>query len=328
MGKVIIGIHGLGNKPAREILSGWWVQSIHEGLRRIGITPGHFKFEMVYWADVFYDTPLDPLEEDPDNPLFLDEIYTPGPSNYVSDPHPVRQKLLDMLEEQLDNIFLNDDLTINFSFLTDTIIRNYFKELDSYYATEYPEKSSGLLNARDVIRERTADLIRKYRDDSLLVIGHSMGSIIAYDVLNFTIPDVEIDTFITMGSPLGLPVIMAKIAAERSIKLRHLNKLKTPSSVQRRWYNYSDLEDRIALIYNLTQNYDANMDGVKVQNFIVENDYSINGKKNPHKSFGYLRTPEFAGAICDFLGIRRKNLLKRWISNIKRNLKPIFCRNK
>jgi hypothetical protein len=233
MAKVIIGVHGLGNKPSKELLSGWWEQSILEGLEKKEIASIDFSFEMVYWANVFYDKPLDPLVSDPDQPLFLEEIYTPAPSDHVPDPHPIRQKILDILEEQLDKIFLNDDLTINFSFITDRIIHGYFNELDSYYAKECEDNSNENCKARDIIRKRTAQVINKYKDDEILIIGHSMGSIIAYDVLTFTIPENTIDTFITIGSPLGLPVIRAKIAAERNLKLPNSTKLKTPPGIQR-----------------------------------------------------------------------------------------------
>jgi hypothetical protein len=283
---------------------------------------------MVYWADAFYDKPLDPMVDNPENPLYLEEIYTPAPPDHVPEPHPIRQKVLDILEEQLDKIFLNDDLTINFSFITDSIIHAYFKELDSYYAKECADDGPLNCMARDVIRKRAAETIQKYKGDDILVIGHSMGSIIAYDVLTFTIPDVKIDTFITIGSPLGLPVIMAKIAAERNIKLPESTNLKTPPSVHKNWYNYSDLEDRIALIYNLTNNYDANLNGVKVKNFVVDNDYSINGKNNPHKSFGYLRTPELSKAIHSFLETRISKLLRKILSRLKLTLQPVFYRSR
>jgi len=328
MGKVIIGIHGLGNKPAKEILTAWWLQSINEGLRKTGVVTDHFKFDMVYWADVFYDKPLDPTIDDPENPLYIEEIYAPGPENHIPEPHPIRQKFLDILEEQLDKIFLNEDLTINFSFISDSIIHAYFKELDSYYAKEYPEDGSLNRMARDVIRKRAAETIQKYKGEDILVIGHSMGSIIAYDVLTFTIPDIKIDTFITIGSPLGLPVIIAKIAAERNIYLPDFTNLKTPPSVQKNWYNFSDLEDRIALIYNLTNNYDANMNGVKVKNFVVDNDYSINGRANPHKSFGYLRTPVFSEAIRSFLETRMSKLFKKIVTRLKITLQPVLYRSR
>ena len=41
-----------------------------------------------------------------------------------------------------------------------------------------------------------------------MLIAHSMGSIIGFDVLTFLATDIKINTFITIGSPLGLPVII------------------------------------------------------------------------------------------------------------------------
>jgi hypothetical protein len=328
MGKIIIGIHGLGNKPSRKILKGWWKQSIEEGLQKYTNFKGDFRFELVYWADVFYEKPLDPLESDPENPLFLEEIYTPAPSSYISDPHPIRQKILDILEEQLDKIFLNEDLTVNFSFITDNIIRAYFKELDSYYAKECEDEEKTNCRARDIIRQRTANIIKKYKDDEIIIIGHSMGSIIAYDVLTFTIPEVDIHTFVTMGSPLGLPVIRAKIAAESNSK--HLDPvgLLTPPSVFNRWINYSDLEDKIALIYDLTDKFVENIHGIHVENIVVDNNYEINSHKNPHKSFGYLRTPEIADHLAGFLKSRKSNFLMQLLAQLRRNIRPVLYKSK
>ena len=45
----------------------------------------------------------------------------------------------------------------------------------------------------------------------------------------------------------------------------------------------------------------SNAEGVKPVDFEVYNTYEINGDHNPHKSYGYLRTPELAEAIRDFL---------------------------
>ena len=35
MAKVIIGIHGLGNKPPKDILEKWWKLSIEEGFKKM-----------------------------------------------------------------------------------------------------------------------------------------------------------------------------------------------------------------------------------------------------------------------------------------------------
>ncbi len=328
MGKIIIGIHGLGNKPSKKILEGWWKQSIEEGLRKYMNFTKDFKFELVYWADVFYDKPLNTHENDPDHPLFIEEIYTPSPSDHIPAPHPIRQKILDVLEEQLDKIFLNDDLTVNFSFITDSIIRTYFKELDGYYAKEIEEEKDTNCMARDIIRDRTAKIIKKYAEDEILFIGHSMGSIIAYDVLSFEIPEVNINTFISMGSPLGLPVIRAKIAAESN--LNHITpvQLQTPPNVYNQWINYSDLEDKIALVYNLTDKFGENQHGIHIKNIVVDNNYQVNNHENPHKSFGYLRTPELAATVVNFLQSEKPNFLLRLLAQLKKNVRPVFYKNK
>ena len=38
MSKIIIGIHGLGNKSRKALLEEWWKASIEEGLINIGKT--------------------------------------------------------------------------------------------------------------------------------------------------------------------------------------------------------------------------------------------------------------------------------------------------
>ena len=154
-----------------------------------------------------------------------------------------------------------------------------------------------------------------------------MGSIIAYDVLSFEIPEVNINTFITMGSPLGLPVIRAKIAAESN--LNHITpvQLQTPPNVYNQWINYSDLEDKIALVYNLTDKFRKNQHGVHVKNKVVDNNYRLNNHENPHKSFGYLRTPEMAGSILKFLKSGKPNYFIRILAQLKKNIRPVFYRN-
>jgi len=34
MDKIIIGIHGIGNKPPEDILRNWWLDSILEGAKK------------------------------------------------------------------------------------------------------------------------------------------------------------------------------------------------------------------------------------------------------------------------------------------------------
>lgn len=332
MAKVIIGIHGLGNKPAKKTLENWWRAAIEEGLSRNGKKVPEFKFELVYWADVLYDQPKDENCTDKENPAFLKEKYTRANPLFKPEDHSTRKKILDFLNRQAESIFLNEDFTLNFSSITDTILQHYFRDLDIYYR-QTCTVGDKYCHAREIIRKRTAEVFMKYQKDEIFLIGHSMGSIVVYDVLTLVNTQVKIDTLVTIGSPLGLPVIKGKIAAERQIKTNGNLHLPVPPGIVHNWYNFSDLEDKVAFNYQLSDDYIENAFGVKPLDFVVNNDYTANGERNPHKSYGYLRTPEFADVLTAFLEKKKPGVLQNlWkkvrnhhtvtqlVSRINRNL--------
>ena len=69
----------------------------------------------------------------------------------------------------------------------------------------------------------------------------------------------------------------------------------------------------IAFNYKLSDDYSENIRGIKPADFVVFNNYTINGERNPHKSYGYLRTKEFATILAEFL--ESKQTFRQWIKN-------------
>jgi len=301
MSKVIIAIHGLGNKPPKSLLKKWWKKSMREGLKVIGHPRFFIPFEFVYWAHLVHPQPLDPKVKDKKHPLFLDEPYRPAKSYAMKKRSIIRQKVLDYVGKQIDKLFLNEDMSLNFSAVSDIIIKRYFYELDIYYSQTCFSVADRNCLARDVIREQLARVLKKHQGKQILLIGHSMGSIIAYDVLTQTLPDVPIDTLVTIGSPLGMPIIISKIVSEQSKKMKQTTEVKTPENIVHHWYNFSDLEDKVAIDYSLAGDFKTNSRNVGVTDKIIDNNYEIDGHRNPHKSYGYLRAPEFAEIIHTFL---------------------------
>jgi len=146
------------------------------------------------------------------------------------------------------------------------------------------------------MRSRLSDLLERHRDKKILLIAHSMGSIITYDVLRMfaTGEAVEIEHFITMGSPLGLPFVTQKIRQE-------FGATRTPENVHR-WTNVADPGDKVSLDCNLADEYKTSTAGVRVKDVLVHNEYvDPKGKADNHKSYGYLRAPELSDMIRDFL---------------------------
>jgi len=161
------------------------------------------------------------------------------------------------------------------------------EDLGEYYARE---------PVRTPIRTRLRDLLEEHRTRPILLIAHSMGSIIAHDVLRGceADSDVRVEHWITIGSPLGLPLVSKKIRDE-------FGAMRAPTNV-RRWTNISDPGDKVALDCNLRDEFGANDEGTCVEDILIHNDYvSPAGEANTHKSYGYLRAPELSELVHAFL---------------------------
>ena len=301
MSRYIIGLHGLRNKPPAKLLKQWWDLALREGLERISHPSRKIPFDLIYWADNMYPEPLDPSMTDQDHEYYLSERYQWGVSATPEDVSGNLSKLRRYLEKQLHQIFLNPDLSLNYEEITDKFFRHFFKDLDKYFSIADVDDTTGE-STRVKIQNKVLDMLDEHADDRILLIAHSMGSIIAYDVMT-RYPErcSHIDMLITIGSPLGLPVIQGKLAHGIPAGERTGNQLKTPSFLRGRWINFSDPEDTVAFDQLLSDDYETNDSGVRPEDISIFNDYIEDGERNPHKSYGYLRSPILAQIIDEFL---------------------------
>lgn len=316
MSKIIIGIHGLANKPNRITIKKWWRNSILEGLKvNRGTEKPSLRFEMVFWADLLYKH-----QQHNDLAFNFDKLYNNEPyleakegklkeyKEKVMDH--VRAKLLGLLGSGIDLL----KSKIDFDSLGNWLLKKTMKDLAFYYDDdrEIKNRSGNMQVANKVLKDELINVLKQHKDKEIMLIAHSMGSIIAYDVLRDlgqqSNNDIFVKHFITIGSPLGLPYVKDKITDQRQYDKRS-NKVRTPSIVTGDWKNYADKKDKVALDYYLEDDFDANDNGIKVKDDLVKNDYiGLTGKSNHHKSYGYLRTPELSRHITDFIASGVANL--------------------
>ena len=311
MDKIIIGIHGLGNKPPKYLLEEWWRLSINEGLKKIKSHFDEYDFKLVYWADSLHSDPLNPYENDKDSELFLSEKYEPAAKINKVKSNGFKEIFINFYKKQRDKILFNETLHVKFPSLTDLIIKHFFKDLDIYLTKQCVEENKSDCLAKDIIRDKLADALRKHKEKEILLIAHSMGTIVTYEVLIEVEDEVNIDSLITIGSPLGVPFIFEKLKNDKCIVPGEESKLRTPENILNEWKNLADLDDKIARSADMSKIFKMNSHNIAPVMEVVENDYESEGIENPHKSFGYLRTPELAQIIDDFL-CRGKNKLMVW----------------
>ncbi len=308
MDRIILGIHGLNNKAEARTLYYWWALALRDGLALTARPPLPFKFELIYWADLLYESPLDPMIKDDEHPLFLANPYKPLYLPLHRTFNKRRQRSLERLERVTDQLLHSERLFHRMEELSDWLIHARFRDLDIYLNNQTGFKEAINRPVRDVILERLGNVLLKYRHKKIMLLAHSMGSIIAYDLL--TQPDfpVPIDTLVTMGSPLGQPTLAAKFGSKNPV----IYKSKTPEKVKT-WYNLSDLNDIIALNPTLGDDFAANSSGTRPIDIFVENHYEWEGSKNPHAVIGYLQTPECAELVYQFLTTDASFLKLKWM---------------
>jgi len=313
MDKIIIGIHGLGNKPPKDLLQKWWEKSIAEGLKNIGRPGQKFNFDLVYWADSLHPVPLNPDETDDNSDLYLSERYIPADDGNTNKPIGSKEKFINFFQRQRNKILFSKKMHVNFPSFTDLIIKHFFKDLDIYLTQKCVEENKSDCLAKDIIRDRITNALKQHKRKDILLIAHSMGSIVTYEALIKSEKEIEIDSFITIGSPLGVPYIFNKLKNELSVAVEDNMKLRTPENILTGWENLADIDDKVAQSADLRNLFSQNSHNVSPAMILVDNDYQSEGIENPHKSYGYLRTPEIAYIIDDFL-YRDKNKFILWLT--------------
>ena len=319
----IIGIHGLANKPPKDMLTDWWNSSIREGLAKNETNNDpSYNFHMVYWADRLYAQPVHHEAAYDFDPLYNAEPYFEAAEGslkarkdiWIDGIRKIGEDVGGSLIDVSHKYFGTDGLS---KFVMDKVLR----DLAFYYDEDRKiQDSNGNMGvARRVLMDELKMKLIEVREssgDEIIVIAHSMGSIIAYDVLReigLDEPNVQIEHFVTIGSPLGLPTVKANIYGANKDRAK-VDRVRTPTAVTKSWTNFSDWRDPVCLANHLQGGYGANNHPVEVRDGIVLNDYRGErdgkghpvdppgtGKANPHKSFGYLRTPELSKHISALL---------------------------
>jgi hypothetical protein len=169
------------------------------------------------------------------------------------------------------------------------------------------EDARRYLHDRDGIGTRTrnglSDLLERESAAGrrLIVIGHSLGSVIAYDTLweLSRHSGVRVEMFFTLGSPLGTRFVREHLrGADRPRDERY------PTNI-RRWANFSARGELTSLYPRLSRHF-ADMvtlgliehleDHIDLYNYFV----GANGL-NVHQAYGYVANHQFAKCLAEAL---------------------------
>lgn len=138
-------------------------------------------------------------------------------------------------------------------------------------------------------------------DRRVLLIGHSMGSVIAYDSLwQMTHEErdpVPVDLLLTMGSPLGQRFIQKRLlGAGESGASRY------PANIGR-WVNLTAVGDLTAVDPDLADDFAAMLRlglAESIEDLAIHNGFRLHGELNVHTEYGYLANAVSARLVSDW----------------------------
>lgn len=156
----------------------------------------------------------------------------------------------------------------------------YFGDQAQKWAIWYLEQVRRYVTEPEVNAAARKSLTDRITNETRVIVGHSLGSIVAYEVLCAADPPVSPHTLITLGSPLGIPAL-----ADR-INPRITSAPATWPPGIRRWFNIADDRDIVALRKDL-----APIFGSRVVDHLVHNGATM------HSISPYLTSPDFGQAV-------------------------------
>jgi hypothetical protein len=123
----------------------------------------------------------------------------------------------------------------------------------------------------------------------ILLIAHSMGSVIAYDSLwqmaHSHDDHVRIDQLLTMGSPLGQHFIQRRLQGKGETGER-----RYPNNIHR-WVNLTSVGDLTAINPNLAHDFGEMLESGlvdSIEDAELHNYFRLDGELNVHAEYGYL----------------------------------------
>jgi hypothetical protein len=272
----VIFIHGLAKKPAPDKLSELWIWGLGRGNPRpdvfkapnagIDLVNADATHALNYYADVFYgedyetdlssyyesaaseETPTEALGDEtipppqnvtPEELAFVAQFEAKLAANMVAAPAAAAA------ESATKGVAPGDHEMARLipAPAREAIIKK--AAMEAYYFLfnkEYVRPKDGKrFHVRQELRSRLLEKLKAAKEEAekIVVISHSMGTMVAYDVLR-NCPDCPpVDTLITLGSPLGVREV------QQEIKASGKKSVDFPAATLRRWINIYDPLDPI-----------------------------------------------------------------------------------
>lgn len=288
--KTIIFVPGKNPKPPAEAHTQLLKMALQEGMRRADpalseTLEQNLSFHLVAWNSLYYDDVKDISRDLP----WIDKlINTHGPSDDdIKQANHWHKKLVRLLYAIVDAL----PLLLR---LMPRDIRENAKGLNRYFNNT----DNVACDIRALLKQTIIDA--QHNSDEILIIGHSMGSVIAYDTLWELSHERENHSkvdLLTLGSPLGMRYVQKRLQG-----YGYTDNKRYPANI-RHWSNLSSVGDVVAVDRHFHDDFSEMLELGLVENIEdhcdgIYNYFHNEQGLNCHRSYGYLVNPAVGSLIA------------------------------
>lgn len=285
----VLLIHGINNHDnSKENIEKTWSDALRSSAATTGLTiPDDVKFIAAFYGDVLFEETESWNKNKPaSSPMSVESPDEDYANDDVAALYLEFQRKYGISNEQVSQELDDEDNFQAKTHMGKGIHKNWLKAIARVLEKVLPSKGKRVARAfirqaaaylhKPGLKEKIDDLVMTQiidglpKDEKVVIISHSLGTIVAYDLMRRLRHQVKVKLLFTAGSPLGIEIV----------KLRLGPPLICLPNVDR-WVNVSDSEDFVAFQTKLTSTtFGCN----KIMNI----DQIDNGYEDAHDILKYL----------------------------------------
>ncbi|OHV05263.1 hypothetical protein [Mycobacterium talmoniae] len=300
----IVLVHGIAQEQSSAAdLEDEWLPSLAGGLEnaKFGsladrLRAGDFDARMAFYGDIFLTADHQGLEPDQltadeqliAEELALDLLRSAAESENQSDAGEARLELEILTAEADDAQGALKTMAVSAAGVLDHIPWFGRGALAAGSAVNRTlAQVTRYLNEPAIHDHAIAQVNHHLRPETRVVIGHSLGSVVAYDTLRARPSNQPVPLLVTLGSPLGLSAISKRLKPQPPA---------FPAAV-RRWVNIAAPDDVVAARRDLHPVFDRD----RPHGAVFEKTWRVENGSKPHQVNFYLTKKSCGSAVADAL---------------------------
>jgi hypothetical protein len=244
----VVGVHGIAQEyEGPQSLASEWLPRLQDGVTLAGGSLAADDFVMAYYGDMFRPAgamaggfpPLKEKDLNEEDAQLLELLWRKAARVDPNVPSPDAE-VMGRTPQWVKSALNALSHSTFFAGLAKRVMIGTVKQVQLYFSDP-------------TVRARAVNSVGAVvTDETRVVIGHSLGSVVAFEAMCAAKPEWQVHTLITLGSPLGIRNLVFDRLEPPPVKGRGAR----PASL-RDWVNVAAPGDLVALVQNLAERFDG-----------------------------------------------------------------------